>query len=160
MDTSVSPMRIATNVGAVVAILMLCASLFGWQKIGWFIFVIGIYSGMKRYRKEIGGCIGYFRALQAGFQTSFFASLILAFVAYVSATFDPASLETALEMIEQRIITSGLQSELIMPQMRENLTPTMFAASAVFAYCAIGGLVSIVGAFFVKKHLILLNADS
>ena len=153
-------MRIATNVGAVVAILMLCASFFGWQKIGWFIFVMGVYSGMKRYRREIGGCIGYFRALQAGFQTSFFASLILAFVVYVSATFNPAMIDAALEVFEQRIATSGLQSELIMPQMRNNLTPTMFAASAIFAYCAIGGLVSIVAAFFVKKHLILLNADN
>ena len=150
-------MRIAMNVGAVIACFMLCASLFGWQRISWIIFVFGIFSGMKRYRKELGGCIGYFRALLAGFQTSFFASLILAFVTYVSVTYNPAVVNEAVEMFEQRIVSSGLQPELIVPHVRKILTPTMFAASAVFSYCSIGVLVSTVLAFFVKKQLAYVN---
>jgi len=157
MDTSVSPMRVAMNVGAVTAILMLITALAGWQKISWFIFAIGICSGMKRHRSELGGCISYFRALQAGFQTAFYTSLIIAFAVYVMVTFKPALIDSTLEIVEQQVLSSGLSPEVILPQMKKTLTPVMLGLSAIFAYCAMGGIVSFILAFFVKKHLIFVK---
>jgi len=87
MDTSrvwpVSATQTATTVGAVTAVLMLVVFAFGWKIAGWLIFSGSIFWGMKRVKNECGRSITCFRALNAGFQTAFFASIILAFVGYM-----------------------------------------------------------------------------
>ena len=158
MDTSteisVSPTRIAMNVGAFTAALMLVASSLGWQIVGWFIFVVGIYWGMKRFKNECGGIITYFRALNAGFQTAFFASLILAFVSYMTVTLEPSVIDATLESVEQQLKTYDLPSELVetaIRQWREMLSPTVLGLMTIFMYSATGGFLGIVFAFFVKN---------
>ena len=69
---------------------MLAVSSLGWQILGWLVFVGGIYYGMKRFRKEMYGSISYFKALNCGIQTAFFASVICAFFVYMSTTVEPS----------------------------------------------------------------------
>ena len=157
-----SPVRIAMNYGAVIAVLMLGVSFVGWQKISWIVFLFGIYKGMKRYRRELGGAIDYFRALLAGFQTAFFTSSILAFVAYVTATLDPSVIDTAIASMEQQLNeTNTLLRQFVdasvIQQARKMMSPVMFAALCLFRYCAIGGLASILFAFFVRRLLIFVK---
>ena len=159
METSaelppVSSTRIAMSVGAVTAALMLVVSAFGWQVVNWIVFLAGIYWGMKRFKNELGGIIVYFRALSAGFQTAFFASLIMAFFSYVSATLEPSLIDATLATVEQQLKTYSVSSALVeesVQQWREMLSPMVIAAITIFSYSTIGGLLSIVFAFFVRN---------
>ena len=156
METSrvlpVSPTRTAMTVGAYCAALMLVISSLGWQILGWCVFVGGIYWGMKRFKNEMEGTIAWFGAWNAGFQTAFFASLILAFVSYMTTKLEPSLMVTMLDAVEQQMSTmelpSGLAEKAIL-QWREILTPTTFAAITIFMYSAIGCFASIIYAFII-----------
>ena len=158
MDTSmelpVSPMRIAMNIGALTAVLMLGTAALGWQIMGWIVFAGGVYYGMKCFRRETGGYISYGGAVNAGFQTAFFASLIMAFVGYVTTTIEPSSVNLMFDVAEQRLKTSGFQAGLVdvaMNKWREMFSPLLFAVIIIFTYSAIGGVASIISASFVRK---------
>ena len=158
MDTTpvllVSPTRIAMTVGAVTATLMLLASTIGWQIVGWLIFAGGIWSGMRLFRNEHGGILTYFKALNAGVQTSFFASLILAFIGYITTTFEPSLITAMLDTVEQQLnansIPEGL-AEMAMQQWRNILSPVVFAVIIIFMYTVMGCLASIVCALFIQN---------
>ena len=159
MDTSaalpVSPTRTAMTIGAVTGALMLAVLAFGLQILGWLVFVGGIYYGMIRFRKETGGSISYFRALYAGIQTAFFTSVILAFAGYLTTTFDSSLIVAMLEMLEQRLLASGVPSGLVdttMQQWREIFSAMMFAVIIIFTYSATGGFVCMVCALFACKE--------
>ena len=148
----VSPTRTAMTVGAFTAVLMLVVSAVGWQVVGWIVFLGGIYWGMKRFKNERGGIITWFRALNAGFQTAFFASVILAFVGYMSTKLEPSLITEMLNTVEQQLKTAGIPeglTELAMQQWREIFSPVVFALIIIFMYSAMGGIASIVYAFFV-----------
>jgi len=154
-EPQVLPTRMAMTIGAITAALMLLVSATGLQILGWIAFTGGIYYGMKRFRKETGGYISYFKALLTGAQTAFFASIILAFVSYVSATMEPSLIETSLNSIEQQLAAFGIPSELAeiaVQQWREILTPVVVAAISIFTYTAIGCMVALVCALFVSKE--------
>ena len=130
-EPQVSPTQTAMTIGAITAVLMLLVSAIGWQILGWIAFTGGIYYGMKRFRKETGGYISYFKALLTGAQTAFFASFILAFVSYVAATMEPSLIDTSLSNMEQQLISFGITSELAeiaVKQWREILSPIVVAA--------------------------------
>lgn len=153
-DAHFFPTRMAMTIGAVTAILMLLVSVTGWQILGWIAFAGGIYYGMKCYRRETGGIVTYFKALMPGVQTAFFASLIIAFVRYVTATMNPSIIEDMFMMMEQKLITFDIPSELAemtIQQVREFMSPTVIAVCTVIGYSAIGGFLSIVFAFFVQN---------
>jgi small-conductance mechanosensitive channel len=157
MDTSAeipaSPTRIAMTVGAVTAALMLVVSMV-MQILGWVVFVGGIYYGMKRFRKETGGCISYFRALSAGVQTAFFTSVICAFFMYMSATLEPSLIHTTIDAMEQQLKTYDIPAALVentTQQMRAVLSPVVLAVFAIFTYSARGCFAGIVCAFFVQQ---------
>jgi hypothetical protein len=159
MDTAaelpVSPTRTAMTVGAVTAALMLVVLTFGLQILGWIVFAGGIYYGMKRFRKEAGGRIGYFGALNTGIQTAFFASLICAFFIYLSATLEPSLIDQMLDAAEQRLQTSGVSTVLIenaTQQLRAALSPVVLAAVTVLMYSAIGCIVGAVCAIFMQNE--------
>ena len=148
----VSPTRTAMTVGAFTAALMLVVSTFGWQIVGWLIFLGGIYWGMRRFKNENDGIITWFMAWNAGLQTAFFASTILAFVAYMSTKFEPSLISDLLDVVEQQLKSSGIPeglTESAMQQWREILTPVVFAVIIIFMYSAIGCFASIIYAFFV-----------
>jgi hypothetical protein len=153
-NISVSPTRVAMNTGALTAILMLVVFAFGWQVVGWLVFVCGVYLGMKAFRNELGGIIVYSKALNAGFQTAFFASLILAFSAYVTTTMKPILIKEMLETMEQQLTLSSAPAELVEPAMlywRETLSPVVFGGINILMYTVIGTLLGIVLAFFVRN---------
>ena len=158
MDTNselrISPTRGAMTIGAFTAGVMLVVSIVNVPVLVWLVFVGGIYLGMRTYKKVLDGIIIYSRALNVGFQTAFFASLIMAFFAYVTITFKPSLINTMFEVAEQRLKTSGAPSELVdtaVQQWRGIFSPLMFAVVMIFMYSVIGGLVSIVCALFVKN---------
>ena len=153
-ENNLSPTRIAMNVGAVGAGLALLVSAFGWQTMSWIVFVCGIYFGMKRFRRELGGFIIYIKALSAGFQTAFFMSFILAFFTYISVYMEPKLVETTLNAMEQQLKTYGIPSMMtdsIVAQWRNILSPVVIGALTMLSYCFIGGLLSVFCAFFVKN---------
>ena len=153
-ELPISPTRTAMTIGAITAALMLVVSAVGLQFIGWLVFVGGIYYGMKRFKKELGGIIVYFSALNAGFQTAFFASIILAFVVYVTTTLEPSLIAEMLDSMEQQLKTSGVSSglvEIAVKQWNEILSPLVFAVITIFGYSLTGGLASLVCAFFVRN---------
>ena len=159
MDTSaelpVSPARTAMTVGAVTAALMLAVSALGLQILGWLVFAGGIYYGMRRYRNETGGCISYFRALYAGIQTAFFASVICAFFFYMSTALEPSLIDKMLDTAEQQLKTYEIPSGLVetaIQQWHEMLSPLVIAMIAIFMYSAVGCIVGIVCAFFVQNE--------
>ena len=159
MDTStdlvVSPTRTAMNVGAIIAALMLVVNAIGWQILGWIVFIGGIYYGMKSFRKASEGYISYFGALNAGIQSAFFASLILAFVGYVTAKLEPATIDATLDMMEQQLKSYDLPvglAETAIRQWREMLTPVVLGLITILMFSAAGCMVSIVCAFFVRKE--------
>jgi len=148
----VSPTRTAMTVGAFTAALMLIVSAVGWQIVGWLVFLGGIYWGMKRFKTERGGIITWFRAMNAGFQTAFFASVIMAFVGYMTTKLDPSLITEMLNMVEMQLKTSGIPEGLIesaMRQWREILSPVVFAVIIIFMYSALGCIASAVYALFV-----------
>jgi hypothetical protein len=158
MDTSaeppVSPTRTAMTIGAITAALMLLIFATGLQIIGWLVFAGGMYYGMKRFRKEAGGYISYFRALFAGVQTAFFASIILAFIHYVTATMEPALIDTMLDMMDQQLKAPGVPSglaEMTMQWWREILSPAVLGVITIFMCTATGSIVAIVCAFFIRN---------
>jgi len=158
MDTNsglrLSPTRGAMTIGALTAGGMLVVSLFNIPVLAWLVFMGGIYFGMKTYKKVLGGIIIYYRALSVGFQTAFFASLIMAFFTYVATTFEPSLMDTLFDAAEQQMKTSGVPSALVdtaVQQWRKIFSPLMFAIFTIFMYSAVGGLASIVFAFFVKN---------
>ena len=159
MDTSavlpVSPTRTAMTMGAVIAALMLVVFTLGWQTLGWFVFIGGIYYGMCRFRKEKSGSISYSTALYAGMQTAFFTSVILAFTGYVTTTLNPSLIVAMLDAMEQQLLASGFPSELMetaMQQWRKIFSPLVFAIIIIFTYTSIGVFVSIICALFVRKE--------
>ena len=158
METSakitVSPTRVAMNAGALTAVLMLVISVMGLRIVELIVFMCGIYIGMKMFKNELGGIIVYTRALNAGFQTAFYASLILAFSAYVVTTLDPMSIPEILNAMEQQLKMSNAQPELVetvMYKWREILSPNVFAGINILIYTLIGSLVSLLLAFFVRN---------
>jgi len=154
MDTSISPTRTAMTVGAVIAALMLAVSSFGWQILGWLVFVGGIYYGMKRFRKEMGGSISYFKALNCGIQTAFFASVICAFFVYMSTTVEPSLIAKMLDAAEQQLKTYNMPSALIentTQQMRATLSPFVLGVLTIFMYSATGCIAGVVCAFFAQN---------
>jgi len=153
-ELRITPTRGAMTIGAFTAGVMLVVSIFNVPVLAWLVFVVGIYFGMRTYKRVLNGIIIYSRALNIGFQTAFFASLILAFFAYATTTFDPSLMNSMFEIAEQRLKTSGVPSELVdisVQQWRELFSPLMFAIATIFMYSAIGGFVSIVCAIFVKN---------
>ena len=167
MDTStepqVSPTRTAMTIGAVTAALMLLVSATGLQILGWIAFTGGIYYGMERYRKETGRYISYFKALLTGAQTAFFASVILAFVSYVAATMEPSLIEVSLNSMEVQLAAFGISPELaemVVQKWREILTPVVVALISICTYTAIGCVVALVGALFVRNELPPLTRES
>jgi len=149
----VSPTRTAMTVGAFTAAVMLVVSTLGWQMTGWLMFLGGIYWGMRRFKNECGGMITWFRAMNAGLQTAFFASLILAFVAYMATKLDPSIIPALLDVVEKQLKTSGFPeglTEMAMQQWREILSPMVFALIIIFMYSSIGCVISIFCAFFVQ----------
>jgi len=156
MDTpAVSPTRTAMTVGAVTGALMLAVLAMGLQILGWLVFVGGIYYGMIRFRRETGGCISYLKALYAGVQTAFFTSVILAFAGYVSTTLDASLIVAMLEMVEQRLLASGVPprlADIAMQQWREIFSPAVFAVIIIFTYSTTGGFVGMLCALFAYKE--------
>ena len=153
-ESQVSPTRTAMTIGAVSAASMLMVFAVGLQILGWIVFVGGVYFGMKRYRKETGDSISYFKALNAGIQTAFFASVILAFVSYVSSTMDPSLIDATLDSMEQQLKLSNVPSglaEMVVQQWRETLSPVILAVATIFMCSAIGCLISVVCAFFIQN---------
>ncbi|MDR1155409.1 MAG: DUF4199 domain-containing protein [Bacteroidales bacterium] len=153
-EPSVSPTRTAMTTGAVIAALMLAVFATGLQIIGWLVFAGGIYYSMKRFRAETGGYISYFMALSTGIQTAFFASLILAFASYLTSTMEPALIDTALDAMEQQFKASSVPSglaEMMMQQWRKILSPTVVGVITVFICSAMGCIVAIVCAFFIRN---------
>jgi len=143
------------TVGAAVAGIMLIVSALGLPLLGWLVFIGGIYYGMWIFRKTLGGVVSYIRALNVGFQTAFFASLILAFFAYLSTTMDSSLIPSILNAAEEQLKTSKIPSELVdnvVQQWREILSPVIFAGIMIFMYSATGGFVSIILAIFVRKN--------
>ena len=158
----VSPAQTAMTVGAVTAALMLVAISIGWAIVGWLVFIAGIFWGMKRFKNECGSVITYFRAWNAGVQTAFFSSVILAFTVYVSAKLDPSLIVAMLEATEQQLLTMEIPSILVetaMQQWREILSPVVFAILIIFMYSITGCFISILCAFFVRnaKHSELVD---
>ena len=158
MDTPsnlrISPTRGAMTIGALTAGIMLIVSMINVPVLGWLAFFGGIYFGMRTYKNVLGGIIIYSRALNVGFQTAFFASILLAFFAYVAVTFEPSLMNQMFEVAEQQMIKSGFPSELIdavIQQWREIFSPLLLAMIMIFMYTAIGGLVSMFFAVFVKN---------
>jgi len=158
MDISEEPRfsttHLAMTMGALTAALMLLVSLTGWQILGWIVLAIGIYYAMRVFRLETGDVITYSRALITGVQTSFFASIILAFVTFIAVTIDPSQIENMLILMEQKLITFGIASELaetVVQQWREMLSPVVVAVFSVFTYTIMGGLLSIVLAFLARS---------
>ena len=153
-ESQVSPTRTAMTIGAVTAASMLIVFAVGLQVLGWLVFVGGVYVGMKRYRKEAGDSISYFKALSTGSQTAFFTSVILAFFSYVSATMDPSLIDATLDAMEQQLKMSNVPSglaEMAMQQWRETLSPLILAVATIFMCTAIGCLISVVCAFFIQN---------
>ena len=162
-ESPVSPARTAMTVGAITAALMLVANAVGLQLLVWFVFVGGIYFGMKRYRTETGGCISYFRALSAGIQTAFFASLIMAFTSYLAATLEPSLIANTLDAVEQQLLAFDIPStlaETAMQQWREILSPTVLAAIFIFMYNFFGLLLAMICALFVQKDQPLVTHET
>jgi len=158
MDTTpelrISPTRGAMTVGAATAALMLVVSLVGWQIAGWIVFVGGIFYGMRIYKRVLGGIIVYSKSLNVGCQTAFFASLIMAFVGYVSTTFEPSLITSMLDVAEQQMKTSGFPEGLVdaaVQQWRGILTPMVFGVMIIFMYSTVGCFASIILAFFVRN---------
>jgi len=158
MDTNlklrISPTRGAMTIGAFTAGVMLVVRIFNAPVLEWLIFVGGIYFGMRTYKNVLGGIIIFSRALNVGFQTAFFASLILAFFAYATTTFEPSLMNTMFEYAEQQLKASDFPPALVdtaVQRLREFFSPLTFAIVTIFAFSAIGGLVSIVCALFVKN---------
>jgi len=158
MDTTpelrISPTRGAMTVGAAIAALMLVVSVVGWQIVGWLVFVGGIFFGMRIYKRVHGGIIVYSGALNIGCQTAFFASLIMAFVGYVSTTFEPSLITSMLDVAELQMKASGFPERLVetaVQQWREILTPMVLGVMIIFMYSIVGCLASIILAFFVRN---------
>jgi len=153
-ELRVSPTRGAMNVGAATAGVMLVFSAFHLPILGWLVFIGGIFFGMRTYRRVLGGIIIYSRALNVGFQTAFFASLIMAFFVYMAATMDSSLIATLIDAAKEQWKTSGMPSELtesVVQQLQTTLTPVVLAIIYIFMYTAIGGIVGIILAFFVKN---------
>jgi len=152
-DLPVSPTRTAMTIGAVTAALMLVVSVLGWQLAGWLMFLGGIYWGMRRFKNERGGTITWISAWIAGLQTAFFASIILAFFAYMTTKLEPSLITAILDMMEQQLKTSGFPeglTEMAMQQWRELFSPIVFAVIIIFLYSAIGCFASMIYALFVN----------
>ena len=152
-EIRISPMRGAMTIGAATAGVMLVFSAFHLPTIGWLVFFGGIFFGMRTYRKVLDGIIIYSRALNVGFQTAFFTSLIVAFFVYMSATIDSSLIAALIVAMEEQLKTSNMPSELteaVVKQAHETLTPVVLATITIFMYTVIGGIASIILAIFVK----------
>ncbi len=155
-EPPVSLTRIAMTIGAITAGLMLILSAIpGLQILSWGAFVGGIYYSMIRFRKETGGFISYSKALAMGVQTAFFASLIMAFIYYMTAQTDPLTINAYLEAIEKMLQSYNLPSgtaESMMQQMREVVTPIFLAIVAILTYSMTGCLIALICALFVRNN--------
>jgi hypothetical protein len=110
---------------------------------------------MKRFKNERGGIITWFRAWNAGAQTAFFVSLICAFFIYLSTALEPSLIDDLLLVAEQKLQASSMPSDLVenmTQQLRENMSPVMLGAVAIFSYSAIGCFTGFLFAFFVQKE--------
>jgi hypothetical protein len=153
-EYTVSSTKGAMTIGAITAGVMLILSVFNASVLTWIIFTCGIYFGMRTYRRVLGGGIVYFKALNMGFKTAFFASLIIAFFAYMLTQLDSSMISTFLDTAEEQLTTSGLPSVMVenaMQYWREALTPTKFGAIIILMYTATGGLISLLLAIFVRN---------
>ena len=126
-DSSFSPTRMAGTVGAITAALMLLVSMIpGSGLLGQLIFAGGIYYGMKKIRKKSISAVSYAKISFAGIQVAFFASLIMAFVVYITVKFEPSVMDTYLAAAEQMLRSAEISSAEIdrgIQQMRELMSP-------------------------------------
>ena len=85
---------------------------------------------------------------------AFFASIILAFVSYVSTTMEPSLIDTTLNAMEQQLKTTNVPSglvEMVMQQWREILSPVILAVATIFMCSAIGCMIAVVCALFIQN---------
>jgi hypothetical protein len=162
MDTSptefqISPVRTAMTIGAIVAALMLVLPLLPFLNflaagIQQLIFIGGIYYAMNDFRKKTGGDITYGKACMTGSATAFFASLVMAFAAYVAAVFDPAFTDALLNTIGQILQTADLPEAVVqenMTQMQKMMTPVAIGFFMIMAYSFFGVFISFFCSLFV-----------
>jgi len=147
---NLSSTRGAMTIGALTAGVMLLVGALNAQIIGWIVFVLGIFLGIRTWRIVKGWNITYFQAVGVGFKTAFFASLILAFFAYVSTTMDGTLIPALIDSAEEQMLNSGVSEgmvEIAIQSWREMLSPMVFGGIIIVMYSSTGGLISLLLAY-------------
>ena len=119
---------------------------------------IGIFIGTKNYRDtELDGSISYGTSFYSGFLISFFASVLIAFAAFLYLKFvDSSLLVKVMEDAESNLMKSynddeeKVEKALEIMQVMNN--PSAFALMLVLSYTFWGTLLSLVLAAIIKKQ--------
>lgn len=136
-------MTVGAIVGLLVVVIPMLPVLNNWaQLISLGVFIGGIYYGMKRFRDGQDDYIGYGKLFITGMQIAFFASIILAFITYVTAkVIDPSLMDIYLETIEKTLQSSKMPPGIIdnnMQEMRNMISPVFLAFATIFSYTLVG----------------------
>ncbi|MDR1866449.1 MAG: DUF4199 domain-containing protein [Bacteroidales bacterium] len=162
-DIPVSSTRLAMNVGAVTAALMLLVSfvpvLNQFGLIGIFVFACGICYGIRMFRK-MSGVGSYGKLLATGIRTAFYASLILAFVMYVTVkAINPGIVDEYLKICEQ-VLQPSMPPEMLsnyMEQCRKTFSPVFLAFGTLMLYTLTGTVAAAICAVWLRKSSFLSN---
>ncbi len=158
-DSSVSPTRTAGTIGAITAFLMLIVPMLPGlnrmaQAVTWAVFIGGIYYGMKYFREKTGGQITYSKISKVGALVAFFASVIPAFVLYMTAKLNPAIMDefiAAANRVLQSTNMSAAEVDLGMKQMNEMMSPVFLAFSVILSYSLLGAIAACILGLFMKN---------
>ncbi|MDR1672044.1 MAG: DUF4199 domain-containing protein [Bacteroidales bacterium] len=152
-DSAVSSTRTAMTVGAVAGILTPVIPALPIlnqyaQIVSISVFVGGIYYGIRIFRDKSGINV-YGKLLAAGVKTAFFASVIIAFITYMTAKLNPSVTDVYLQAVSQQLPPD--LNETYMDMFRKIISPVFLAASTIVSYTLAGSLAALLCAVVAKN---------
>ncbi|HNP49771.1 MAG TPA: DUF4199 domain-containing protein, partial [Bacteroidia bacterium] len=127
------------------------------QYIGWLLLIAFIVAGTKSYRDtDLGGFIGYGKALGTGTLISIFGGVITGAFTLLFFTFiAPEMTQKILDMSQQQLMDQGMSEDQIavaMDYTKKFMTPTWLFIFSIVGSAFIGFIFSLITSIFLKKE--------
>lgn len=157
----------ALNFGAVLGFALMILALLTYVfelyenqwfgSLTWIVLIIGIITGVKKYRDEnMGGYITFGQALGYGVLLAFFASIIVAFINFIYLGYvDDGFITYTLENAETEMYNAGTpddQIESALSITRKIMSPGVLSVIGIFTTTFLGFIISLIAAAFLKKE--------
>ncbi|MBA7529787.1 hypothetical protein ES705_21986 [subsurface metagenome] len=149
-------------IGVTIALYQVLLYVFGMannktlENVTHFLFVLGIFIAVKRFRdQESEGIINFQKAFTTGLLTSMFVAIIGAIYTFFQLKYlSPNLLQVVIDLFQERLFRSDIsedQLEIQFALVEKLFTPALVAWFSVLSYLFIGAIISLIVAVLLKR---------